>query len=139
MSLLEYANTHRLQQDHPCVLELIRREYLQKPFSPEVPYALHNPGKADSSAGQTKAIMRLLRNQDNGFFVECGASDGEFLSNTLYMERFKNWTGLLIEPDPASFESLLTRKRKGWHIPACLSLEMYPTEVIQWTPNILSC
>lgn len=86
--------------------------------------------KPDPSAGQAKAIMRLLRHQTNGFFVECGASDGEFLSNTVYMERYKNWTGLLIEPDPASYESLLTRKRKAWHVPACLSLETYPTQVI---------
>jgi hypothetical protein len=125
----EYANTHRLQQDHPCVLDLIRKNYLKKPWGPEVPFDLHNPKTADPSAGQAKAIMRILRNQANGFFVECGASDGEFLSNTLYMERYKNWTGLLIEPDRGSYDSLLTRKRKATHVPACLSLETYPTEV----------
>ncbi|KAK4005095.1 hypothetical protein OUZ56_006820 [Daphnia magna] len=126
---LEYANTHRLQQDHPCVLDLIRKRYLKKPWGPEIPLDLHNPQTADPSAGQAKAVMRILRNQKNGFFVECGASDGEFLSNTLYMERYKNWTGLLIEPDRGSYDSLLTRKRKATHVPACLSLETYPTEV----------
>jgi hypothetical protein len=75
--------------------------------------------------------MRLLGNQSNGFFVECGASDGEFLSNTLYMERFKNWTGILIEPDHASYKSLLTRKRKAWSSNTCLSIKPFPTKVFR--------
>ena len=130
----EYANSHRLQQDHPCVLELVKRSFLKEPFSRDVPYGLHQMQKLDPSAGQAKAIMRILRGQENGFYVECGASDGEFLSNTLFMERYKNWTGLLIEPDPDSYEGLLSRKRKGWHVPACLSLEMYPTQVLMIQP-----
>jgi FkbM family methyltransferase len=36
----------------------------------------------------------------NGFFVEAGANDGMNQSNTLYFERHRGWTGLLIEPIP---------------------------------------
>ena len=36
----------------------------------------------------------------DGFFVEAGANDGVQQSNTLYFERHKGWTGLLIEPIP---------------------------------------
>jgi FkbM family methyltransferase len=35
-----------------------------------------------------------------GFFVEAGANDGYLQSNTYYLERFKGWTGVLIEPIP---------------------------------------
>jgi FkbM family methyltransferase len=37
---------------------------------------------------------------DNGFFVEAGANDGHRQSNTYYLERFRGWQGLLIEPIP---------------------------------------
>ena len=36
----------------------------------------------------------------NGFFVEAGADDFMTDSNTLYFETRKNWTGLLVEPNP---------------------------------------
>lgn len=39
-----------------------------------------------------------------GFFVEAGANDGYTQSNTYYLERFRNWTGVLIEPLPAAYE-----------------------------------
>ena len=55
----------RLQQDHPCVIELIKRDFLHAPSPENVPLALHNPDLVDPSAGQTKAVLRLLRNQVN--------------------------------------------------------------------------
>ena len=71
----------------------------------------------------------MCNSKTNGFFVECGALDGENLSNTLYMERFLNWTGLLIEADQEIFKTLLTKNRKAWSSPACLSDDPYPQEV----------
>ena len=38
---------------------------------------------------------------DCGIFVEAGANDGYRKSNTYYLERFRGWTGVLIEPIPA--------------------------------------
>jgi len=37
---------------------------------------------------------------ENGFFVEAGANDGINQSNSLYFERHRGWTGLLVEPIP---------------------------------------
>ncbi len=37
---------------------------------------------------------------DRGFFVEAGAHDGFTQSNTYWLERFRNWRGLLVEPMP---------------------------------------
>ena len=39
-------------------------------------------------------------NYRNGFFIEAGANDGVTYSNTLYYEKYKQWTGILIEPIP---------------------------------------
>lgn len=78
--------------------------------------------------------FRFLNNngdicQTNGFFIECGALDGEFLSNTLYMERSLNWTGILIEADQKAFSQLAGRNRKAYSLPVCLSTKPYPVEV----------
>lgn len=61
---------------------------------------------------QSKLIDERLRGRRNGFFVECGAHDGEFNSNSLFFEMERNWTGLLIEPDPTAYEKLLQKNRK---------------------------
>ena len=37
---------------------------------------------------------------DGGIFVEAGANDGVRQSNTLYFEKYRGWTGLLVEPIP---------------------------------------
>lgn len=49
-----------------------------------------------------------------GFFVEAGANDGVTQSNTLYLEKYCGWTGLLVEPLP----ELAARCRV--HRPNCL-------------------
>jgi FkbM family methyltransferase len=38
---------------------------------------------------------------EGGFFVEAGANDGFRQSNTYYLERFRGWRGILVEPIPA--------------------------------------
>jgi hypothetical protein len=68
--------------------------------------------------------------QTNGFFVECGGYDGESLSNTLYMERSFGWSGLLIEADKQAYSRLITRNRKVYASPVCLSTKPYPMQVI---------
>ena len=61
--------------------------------------------------------------------MECGAYDGQTMSNSLYMERTLKWTGVLAEPSPPFYQQLELRNRKAWTMPVCLSLEPYPTVV----------
>jgi hypothetical protein len=70
------------------------------------------------------------RKQTGGFFIECGAADGESGSNTLYMERYLDWQGVLIEADRKFYDRLLTRKRKSYALHVCLSLKPHPTTVM---------
>ena len=64
------------------------------------------------------------------FYIECGGLDGEDFSNTVDLERKNNWTGVLIEGSPASFDILLTRNRKAALVPTCVSLEKKAIMVI---------
>ena len=50
--------------------------------------------------------------QKNGFFIECGAYDGETRSNTLNLERYYGWTEILIEADPINFNKILKKIEK---------------------------
>ena len=44
--------------------------------------------------------LKPYLNFKNGFFIEAGANDGITYSNTLYFEKYYNWSGILIEPIP---------------------------------------
>jgi Methyltransferase FkbM domain len=61
-----------------------------------------------------------------GYFIESGASDGLYLSNTFLMERKLNWTGVLIEAEPNNFALALEKKRNVNLVPACLSVTTKP-------------
>ena len=91
-------------------------------------------------------IDELLKGQRNGFFIECGADQGELFSNSLLFEMERNWTGILIEvpirfvndmlsfltslqADPKSFASLIQKNRKAYTLNAALSLEERPGEM----------
>lgn len=46
---------------------------------------------------------KIFKSKTNGFFVEVGALDGFGASNTYFFEKERNWSGLLIEPNPIEF------------------------------------
>ena len=62
MLLTDYANHNRLQQDHPCVIDLIRRHYLHEPAAPHISLNLKFPNHTNPSQGQSQAILKLLGN-----------------------------------------------------------------------------
>jgi FkbM family methyltransferase len=44
--------------------------------------------------------LDAIIDRDGGFFVEAGGHDGYTQSNTYYLERFRGWRGVLVEPMP---------------------------------------
>ena len=46
-------------------------------------------------------VLETLKRKKNGFFIEAGAYDGIASSNTLILEKYFNWTGVLVEPGPS--------------------------------------
>ena len=75
----------------------------------------------ESQVGQAKFVDSLLNQKENGFFIECGARGGLKLSNSIFFETKRNWTGLLVEPQRKDFEKLITLRRKAYAINACMS------------------
>ena len=43
-------------------------------------------------------FVDYILNKDNGFFVEVGACDGLVHSNSFFLEKNRNWSGILCEP-----------------------------------------
>jgi FkbM family methyltransferase len=67
---------------------------------------------------------------EDGLFVEAGANDGFLQSNTYYLEMFKGWTGVLIEPIPELCD-LCRRERPNSRVFNCaLVPEGYPEPVV---------
>ena len=81
--------------------------------------------------GQVEDLMEILGKQKEGFFIEAGAYDGEEFSNSLFFEMKNNWTGLLVEPNPDAIAQLLTKNRKAYIFPGCLSTKTTP-EIVEF-------
>jgi len=47
--------------------------------------------------------LETYLNFDSGYFVELGANNGVHQSNTLYYEKYRGWSGILVEPTLHNF------------------------------------
>jgi FkbM family methyltransferase len=56
--------------------------------------------------------------EETGFFVEAGGYDGYTESNTYYLERFRGWSGVLVEPIPRLYR-LCVAERPGSRVFNC--------------------
>jgi len=107
--------------EDPCLLDQIRK-WLHGKMLPAEGYQFDkNPPKLDGQVGQALIVDEMLGEMERGFYIECGAHDGEFISNSLFFEVRRNWTGLLIEPDIETFPKLIKKNRNAFHINTCIS------------------
>ena len=60
-----------------------------------------------------KIITEKYLNYNNGFFIEVGGADGVTQSNTWHLENYKNWTGILVEPNPIAAEQCAINRPKS--------------------------
>ena len=62
---MDYVNEHKLAQDHPCVINLIRQMYLKAPTTPDTPYNLTDvtPGFTSSERNGNDTEALLLKNK----------------------------------------------------------------------------
>lgn len=58
-------------------------------------------------------LNEIFKNKRNGFYIELGANDGLFQSNTAFFEKNMGWTGILIEPSIKGFEQCIINRPKS--------------------------
>ncbi|XP_071514184.1 protein Star-like [Panulirus ornatus] len=125
-----------LGAEDPRVVATVRAHYLFPPS--HLPYNLtHRYHYENSHLSHAFGwgfyhhyIRHFFGNQRGGFFLEAGALDGEFLSNSLWLELNLGWSGLLIEADRNNFRHLLWKRRRAWISNTCVAKESYPREAI---------
>jgi FkbM family methyltransferase len=88
--------------------------------------------------GLDHKLARHLKRR-RGVFVEAGANDGQSQSNTLYFERYLDWSGLLVEPVPALAEEC-RKNRPGCRVAnfALVPLGEAPSEIEMWSCGLMS-
>lgn len=91
-------------------------------------YRLDNKDLFDVSGGQSAAVDNILRFKEDGFYVECCATDGEKGSTSLFFERVRQWNGLVITPEPEKFTALQMKHRKAAIMNSCLSDSEHPVK-----------
>lgn len=92
------------------VLTIMRRRYFQR-FLPMVQSLLHQPGSDGTFAQNYQDVwfMKLAKhnnwtNVKNGFFLDIGAYNGIWCSNSKLLEIELNWGGACVDFRPHSFE-----------------------------------
>ena len=70
-------------------------------------FELYKEGKESySQLKQDLLVSWILNEKTNGYFVEFGATDGVYLSNTYLFEKNYGWNGILCEPARVYHEAL---------------------------------
>ena len=59
-----------------------------------------------------RKLARYL-NFRHGFFIEAGANDGYSQSNTYFLEKRRDWTGILVEGIPELYEKCLAQRSRS--------------------------
>ncbi|XP_065581758.1 uncharacterized protein LOC136041154 isoform X2 [Artemia franciscana] len=76
------------------------------------------------------AVETYVPKRGQRHFLECGALDGVTFSTTLHMERFLNWTGVLIEADGRFYSDLKHVHRKAYGVKMCASRTPYRSKTV---------
>jgi len=69
--------------------------------------------------------------REGGFFVEAGANDGFTQSNTYWLERFRGWRGILVEPMPTYHADCRAERPEAILVNAALVPEATPGETVR--------
>jgi len=79
-------------------------------------------------------LCRITNAKKSNFFIELGANNGITQSNTKYLELYKNYTGILIEPIPQKYKECILNRKESTIVEnkACVSFD-YSESTIQLT------
>jgi len=63
-----------------------------------------------SQIGQDKWVCEYFNYKKGGYFLDIGANDGVYFSNTLYLEKELGWKGLCVEAGKTPFRKLVKNR-----------------------------
>jgi len=107
--------------DKQCLVKEVK-SWIHGKMYPSRPHQFTtNPPNTSGHSKIPAIVDGILGQKTGGFFIECGAFDGEVRSQTMFFELKRNWTGLLIEPNDDSFQKLLGKNRNAYSVNTCLS------------------
>jgi FkbM family methyltransferase len=69
--------------------------------------------------------------ESGGFFVEAGAYDGFIQSNTYWLERFRGWRGVLVEPVPHLYANACRQRPAARVVNCALVPEGHPDTTVR--------
>ena len=64
----------------------------------------------ESQIGQDRWVCEYFNYKREGFFIDIGANDGKWLSNTYYLEKELGWTGICVEAGITPFNKLVNNR-----------------------------
>ena len=117
-----YSELNGLEKNDPKLIQALKNDILLKPKNAKLnlkhgafPKILKGqygqPYEVEDILKKHKIWKKIKKRKQPGFFIEAGASGGEYLSNSLYFEVKHNWTGLLVEASPDFLEELTNKNR----------------------------
>ena len=65
-------------------------------------------------------LQSYFWNKRSGTYLEIGAYNGVWMSNTLLFEETYGWTGLLVEANPRLFDECVRHRRKATRVKAAV-------------------
>jgi FkbM family methyltransferase len=85
-------------------------------------------GEADPEA---QKMFETVFDGLNGFFVEVGGYDGYLGSPTYFLEKFRGWRGILVEPHPKQFRACVRNRKNSRVINAACVNSDYGNKTIE--------
>jgi len=89
LSFQQKVLVKNLSMDDPEVLENIKKA-ITHPHDPRERVLKPTFTGDNSRYGHSAFVNKLLKNRTGGFFIECGAFNGEDYSNSIYFEAMRN-------------------------------------------------
>jgi FkbM family methyltransferase len=79
-----------------------------------------------------RKLDRII-DKDGGFFIEAGGNDGYTQSNTYWLERFRGWSGVLVEPVPELVAEARIERPQSTVVQAALVPADHPEPTVRMT------
>lgn len=76
----------------------------------KIPSPKYPDSNFKAQCGQDIIVDNILDGKRGGVFVDIGAHDGVSISNSYFLEKSRDWTGICVEPIPSRYQELVANR-----------------------------